>query len=126
MTMKKFLLVLILISFASCKKDISQEEALFYREINAPIDTTTVLDSVVGQVSFNAINAKIDNAKKDTVKKTKKDSVKTTEQKIAETKKKLEEAKKKSEKEKKQEEPASKEKQQQEKKIGELIENPEN
>lgn len=125
MTMKKFLLVLILISFASCKKDISQEEALFYKEINAPIDTT-VLDSVVGQVSFNAINAKIDNAKKDTVKKAKKDSVKTTEQKIAETKKKLEEAKKKSEKEKKQEELASKEKQQQEKKIGELIENPEN
>jgi hypothetical protein len=54
-----------------------------------------------------------------------------TEQKIADAKKKLEEAKKKTEKEKKLDEQSTKdksekEKQQQEKKVGELIENPEN
>lgn len=97
---------MILISLASCKKkDISQEEALLYKEDNSPIDTT-VIDSVVGKVSLAAVNSKIENAKKDTVKKVKKDSAKTTEQKIAETKKKLEEAKKKAEKEKKKEEQA--------------------
>lgn len=128
--MKKFFYVLILVSLASCKKDISQEEAMYYKEDNTPIDTT-VIDSVVGKASFDAINAKIENAKKDSIKKTKKDSAKTTEQKIAEAKKKLEEAKKKTEKEKKLEEQSAKdrsekEKQQQEKKVGELIENPEN
>lgn len=128
--MKKFFYVLILVSIASCKKDISQEEAMYYKEDNTPIDTT-VIDSVVGKASFDAINAKIENAKKDSIKKTKKDSAKTTEQKIAEAKKKLEEAKKKTEKEKKLEEQSAKdksekEKQQQEKKVGELIENPEN
>lgn len=128
--MKKFFYVLILVSIASCKKDISQEEAMYYKEDNTPIDTT-VIDSVVGKASFDAINAKIENAKKDSVKKTKKDSAKTTEQKIADAKRKLEEAKKKAEKDKKLEEQstkekAEKEKQQQEKKVGELIENPEN
>ena len=113
--MKKFLFLLILATLASCKKEISQEEAMYYKEDDTPIDTT-VIDSVVGQASFDAINSKIENAKKDTVIVKKKDSAKTTEQKIADTKKKLEEAKKKTEKEK----------QQQEKKVGELIENPEN
>ena len=128
--MKKFLFLLILATLASCKKEISQEEAMYYKEDDTPIDTT-VIDSVVGQASFDAINSKIENAKKDTVIVKKKDSAKTTEQKIADTKKKLEEAKKKKEKEKKLEEQSTKdksekEKQQQEKKVGELIENPEN
>ena len=128
--MKKFLFLFILATLTSCKKDISQEEAMYYKEDDTPIDTT-VIDSVVGQASFDAINSKIENAKKDTVIVKKKDSAKTTEQKIADTKKKLEEAKKKTEKEKKLEEQSTndkseKEKQQQEKKVGELIENPEN
>ena len=141
--MKQFFYLIVLVSLASCKKDISQEEAMYYKEDNMPIDTT-VIDSVVGKASFDAINARIENAKKDSVKKTKKDSAKTTEQKIADAKKKLEEAKKKTEKEKKLEEAkkktekekkleeqstkdkSEKEKQQQEKKVGELIENPEN
>ncbi len=128
--MKKFLFLLILATLASCKKEISQEEAMYYKEDDTPIDTT-VIDSVVGQASFDAINSKIEKAKKDTVIVKKKDSAKTTEQKIADTKKKLEEAKKKTEKEKKLEEQSTKdksekEKQQQEKKVGELIENPEN
>ena len=128
--MKKFLFLFILATLTSCKKEISQEEAMYYKEDDTPIDTT-VIDSVVGQASFDAINSKIENAKKDTVIVKKKDSAKTTEQKIADAKKKLEEAKKKIEKEKKIEEQSTKdksekEKQQQEKKVGELIENPEN
>ena len=128
--MKQFFYLIVLVSLASCKKDISQEEAMYYNEDNTPIDTN-VIDSAVGKASFDAINARIENAKKDSVKKTKKDSAKTTEQKIADAKKKLEEAKKKTEKEKKLEEQSTndkseKEKQQQEKKVGELIENPEN
>ena len=128
--MKQFFYLIVLVSLASCKKDISQEEAMYYKEDNKPIDTT-VIDSVVGKASFDAINARIENAKKDSVKKTKKDSAKTTEQKIEDAKKKLEEAKKKTEKEKKLDEQSTKdksekEKQQQEKKVGELIENPEN
>ncbi len=128
--MKKFLFLFILATLTSCKKEISQEEAMYYKEDDTPIDTT-VIDSVVGQASFDAINSKIENAKKDTVIVKKKDSAKTTEQKIADAKKKLEEAKKKTEKEKKLEEQSTndkseKEKQQQEKKVGELIENPEN
>lgn len=128
--MKKIFYVLLLASIASCQKNISQEEALYYKEDNTPIDTT-VIDSVVGKASFDAINARIENAKKDSIKKTKKDSVKTTEQKIAEAKKKLAEAQKKSEKDKKLEEQSAKdknekEKQQLEKKVGELTENPEN
>ena len=128
--MKKFLFLFILATLTSCKKEISQEEAMYYKEDDTPIDTT-VIDSVVGQASFDAINSKIEKAKKDTVMVKKKDSAKTTEQKIADTKKKLEEAKKKTEKEKKLEEQSTKdkyekEKQQQEKKVGELIENPEN
>ena len=128
--MKQFFYLIVLVSLASCKKDISQEEAMYYKEDNTPIDTT-VIDSVVGKASFDAINSKIENAKKDTVIVKKKDSAKTTEQKIADTKKKLEEAKKKTEKEKKLDEQSTKdksekEKQQQEKKVGELIENPEN
>ena len=128
--MKQFFYLIVLVSLASCKKDILQEEAMYYKEDNTPIDTT-VIDSVVCKASFDAINARIENAKKDSVKKTKKDSAKTTEQKIADAKKKLEEAKKKTEKEKKLEKQSTKdkpekEKQQQEKKVGELIENPEN
>lgn len=128
--MKQFFYLIILVALASCKKEISQEEAMYYKEDNTPIDTT-VIDSVVGKASFDAINSRIENAKKDSVKKPKKDSVKTTEQKIADAKKKLEEAKKKIEKDKKLEEQSAKdksekEKQQQEKKVGELIENPEN
>lgn len=122
--MKKFLFLFILATLASCKKEISQEEAMYYKEDNTPIDTT-VIDSVVGQASFDAINSKIENAKKDTVIVKKKDSVKTTEQKIADTKKKLEEANKKS----KQDEKLAKEKEklQQQKKVDELIQQtPEN
>ncbi|MFT3918334.1 hypothetical protein [Cloacibacterium sp.] len=122
--MKKFLFLFILATLASCKKEISQEEAMYYKEDNTPIDTT-VIDSVVGQASFDAINSKIENAKKDTVIVKKKDSAKTTEQKIADTKKKLEEANKKS----KQDEKLAKEKEklQQQKKVDELIQQtPEN
>lgn len=122
--MKKFLFLFILATLASCKKEISQEEAMYYKEDDTPIDTT-VIDSVVGQASFDAINSKIENAKKDTVIVKKKDSAKTTEQKIADTKKKLEEANKKS----KQDEKLTKEKEklQQQKKVDELIQQtPEN
>lgn len=122
--MKKFLFLFILATLASCKKEISQEEAMYYKEDDTPIDTT-VIDSVVGQASFDAINSKIENAKKDTVMMKKKDSAKTTEQKIADTKKKLEEANKKS----KQDEKLTKEKEklQQQKKVDELIQQtPEN
>ena len=122
--MKKFLFLFILATLTSCKKEISQEEAMYYKEDDTPIDTT-VIDSVVGQASFDAINSKIENAKKDTVIVKKKDSAKTTEQKIADTKKKLEEAKKKS----KQDEKLAKEKEklQQQKKVDELIQQtPEN
>ncbi len=122
--MKKFLFLFILATLASCKKEISQEEAMYYKEDDTPIDTT-VIDSVVGQASFDAINSKIENAKKDTVMVKKKDSVKTTEQKIADNKKKLEEANKKS----KQDEKLAKEKEklQQQKKVDELIQQtPEN
>ena len=122
--MKKFLFLLILATLASCKKEISQEEAMYYKEDYTPIDTT-VIYSVVGQASFDAINSKIEKAKKDTVIVKKKDSVKTTEQKIADTKKKLEEANKKS----KQDEKLAKEKEklQQQKKVDELIQQtPEN
>ena len=122
--MKKFLFLFILATLTSCKKEISQEEAMYYKEDDTPIDTT-VIDSVVGQASFDAINSKIENAKKDTVIVKKKDSVKTTEQKIADTKKKLEEANKKS----KQDEKLAKEKEklQQQKKVDELIQQtPEN
>jgi hypothetical protein len=116
--MKKFLFLFILATLASCKKEISQEEAMYYKEDDTPIDTT-VIDSVVGQASFDAINSKIENAKKDTVMVKKKDSVKTTEQKIADTKKKLEEANKKSKKDEKL--AKEKEKLQQQKKVDELI-----
>jgi uncharacterized membrane protein YukC len=122
--MKKFLFLFILATLTSCKKEISQEEAMYYKEDDTPIDTT-VIDSVVGQASFDAINSKIENAKKDTVIVKKKDSAKTTEQKIADTKKKLEEANKKS----KQDEKLAKEKEklQQQKKVDELIQQtPEN
>ena len=122
--MKKFLFLFILATLTSCKKEISQEEAMYYKEDDTPIDTT-VIDSVVGQASFDAINSKIENAKKDTVIVKKKDSAKTTEQKIADTKKKLEEANKKS----KQDEKLVKEKEklQQQKKVDELIQQtPEN
>ena len=50
---------------------------MYYKEDNKPIDTT-VIDSVVGKAVFDAINARIENAKKRFCKKTKKDSAKTT------------------------------------------------
>ena len=122
--MKKFLFLFILATLTSCKKEISQEEAMYYKEDDTPIDTT-VIDSVVGQASFDAINSKIENAKKDTVIVKKKDSAKTTEQKIADTKKKLEEANQKSKQDEKLAE--EKEKLQQQKKVDELIQQtPEN
>ena len=61
--MKKFLFLFILATLTSCKKEISQEEAMYYKEDDTPIDTT-VIDSVVGQASFDAINSKIENKKK--------------------------------------------------------------
>ena len=46
----------------SCWKN-NKEEEQFYAEDNAPIDTTLV-DSVVGQTSFSAVNSAIEDAKK--------------------------------------------------------------
>ena len=61
--MKKFLFLFILATLASCKKEISQEEAMYYKEDDTPIDTT-VIDSVVGQASFSSINSAILNSQK--------------------------------------------------------------
>ena len=114
--MKKLAFLLTSFILLSCWKN-NKEEEQFYAEDNAPIDTTLV-DSVVGQTSFSAINSAIEDAKKAPVLK--QDTTRTPEQKLAEEKKKIEQ-KKKSELEKKLAEQnaaknAEKEKAQQEKK----------
>lgn len=130
--MKKTALFLTIFLLISCWKN-NQEGEQYYTEDKTPIDTTLV-DSVVGQASFTAINSAIENAKRDTLLP-KKDTVKTAAQKLADAKKKLEETKKKTETEKKladqkakddAEKATEKEKQQQEKKVDELVETPEN
>ena len=114
--MKKIAFLLTSFMLLSCWKNNKKEEQ-FYAEDNAPIDTTLV-DSVVGQTSFSAINSAIEDAKKAPVLI--QDTAKTPEQKLTEEKKKIEQ-KKKSELEKKLAEQnaaknAEKEKAQQEKK----------
>ena len=68
-----------------------------------------MVDSVVGQASFSSINSAIVNSQKKDSIIPKKDTAKTTAQKITEAKKKLEEAKKKTEKDKKLAEQKTKE-----------------
>ena len=119
--MKKLAFLLTSFMLLSCWKN-NKEEEQFYAEDNAPIDTTLV-DSVVGQTSFSAINSAIEDAKKAPVLI--QDTAKTPEQKLTEEKKKIEQ-KKKSELEKKLLEQnaaknAEKEKAQQEKKVNELV-----
>ena len=115
--MKKIAFLLTSFMLLSCWKN-NKEGEQYYAEDNSPIDTTLV-DSVVGQTSFSAI----EDAKKAPVLK--QDTTKTPEQKLAEEKKKIEQ-KKKSELEKKLAEQnaaknAEKEKAQQEKKVNELV-----
>ena len=119
--MKKIAILITVITLTSCWKN-NQEEEQYYAEDNSPIDTTLV-DSVVGQASFSAVNSAIEDAKKAPVLK--QDTTKSPEQKLAEEKKKIEQ-KKKSELEKKLAEQnaaknAEKEKAQQEKKVNELV-----
>ena len=119
--MKKLTFLLTSFMLLSCWKN-NKEGEQYYAEDNAPIDTTLV-DSVVGQASFSAVNSAIEDAKKAPVLK--QDTTKSPEQKLAEEKKKIEE-KKKSELEKKLAEQnaaknADKEKAQQEKKVNELV-----
>jgi hypothetical protein len=94
--MKKLTFLLTSFMLLSCWKN-NKEEEQFYAEDNAPIDTTLV-DSVVGQTSFSAVNSAIEDAKKAPVLK--QDTTKSPEQKLAEERKKIEQ-KKKSELEKK-------------------------
>ena len=127
--MKKLAFLLVSLVFISCWKN-NEEGEQYYAEDNSPIDSTLV-DSVVGQTSFSSINSAILNSQKKDSIIPKKDTAKTTAQKIAEAKKKLEEGKKKTEAEKKlaeqkAKEAADKEKQQQEKQVDELIETPKN
>ena len=131
--MKKFALLITVITLISCWKN-NQEGEQYYAEDNSPIDSTLV-DSLVGQASFSSINSAILNSQKKDSILPKKDTAKTTAQKIADAKKKLEEAKKKTDADKKLADQkakedavkaAEKEKQQQEKKVDELIETPEN
>ena len=82
--MKKLTFLLTSFMLLSCWKN-NKEEEQFYAEDNAPIDTTLV-DSVVGQTSFSAINSAIEDAKKAPVLI--QDTTKTPEQKLAEEKKK--------------------------------------
>ena len=119
--MKKLTFLLTSFMLLSCWKN-NKEGEQYYAEDNSPIDTTLV-DSVVGQTSFSAVNSAIEDAKKAPVLK--QDTTKTPEQKLAEEKKKIEQ-KKKSELEKKLAEQnaaknAEKEKAQQEKKVNELV-----
>ena len=100
--MKKTAFLLTSCMLLSCWKN-NKEEEQFYAEDNAPIDTTLV-DSVVGQTSFSAVNSAIEDAKKAPVLK--QDTTKTPEQKLAE-----QNAAKNAEKEKAQ----------QEKKVNELV-----
>ena len=76
--MKKLTFLLTSFILVSCWKN-NKEEEQFYAEDNAPIDTTLV-DSVVGQASFSAINSAIEDAKKAPVLK--QDTAKTPEQKL--------------------------------------------
>lgn len=127
--MKRLAFILSFLMLASCWKN-NEEGEQYYAEDNSPIDSTLV-DSVVGQASFSSINSAIVNSQKKDSIIPKKDTAKTTAQKITEAKKKLEEAKKKTEKDKKLaeqkiKESADKEKQQQEKQVDELIETPKN
>ena len=119
--MKKLTFLLTSFMLLSCWKN-NKEEEQFYAEDNSPIDTTLV-DSVVGQASFSAVNSAIEDAKKAPVLK--QDTAKTLEQKLAEEKKKIKQ-KKKSELEKKLAEQnaaknADKEKDQKEKKVNDLV-----
>ena len=119
--MKKLAFLLTSFMLLSCWKN-NKEGEQYYAEDNSPIDTTLV-DSVVGQASFSAINSAIEDAKKAPVLK--QDTTKSPEQKQEEEKKKIEQ-KKKSELDKKLLEQnaaknAEKEKVQQEKKVNELI-----
>ena len=127
--MKRFAFILSFLMLTSCWKN-NEEGEQYYAEDNSPIDSTLV-DSVVGQASFSSINSAIVNSQKKDSIIPKKDTAKTTAQKITEAKKKLEEAKKKTKKDKKVAEQktiesADKEKQQQEKQVDELIETPKN
>lgn len=60
--MKKLTFLLTSFMLLSCWKN-NKEEEQFYAEDNAPIDTTLV-DSVVGQTSFSAINLLLKMLKK--------------------------------------------------------------
>lgn len=122
--MRKIAILITVITLTSCWKN-NQEEEQYYAEDNSRIDSTLV-DSVVGQASFSSINSAILNSQKKDSILPKKDTAKTTAQKIADAKKKLEDAKKKTEMDKKlaeqkTKEAAEKEKQQQEKKVDELV-----
>ena len=123
--MKKTALFLTIFLLISCWKN-NQEEEQYYTEDKTPIDTT-LIDSVVGQASFAAINSAIENAKRDTLLP-KKDTAKSAAQKLADAKKKTETDKKVAEQKAKDDaaKAAEKEKQQQEKKVDELVETPEN
>ena len=94
--MKKIAFLLTSFMLLSCWKN-NKEGEQYYAEDNSPIDTTLV-DSVVGQTSFSAVNSAIEDAKKAPVLK--QDTTKSPEQKLAVEKKKIEQ-KKKSELEKK-------------------------
>lgn len=127
--MKKLVFLLGSLALVSCWKN-NEEGEQYYAEDNSPIDSTLV-DSVVGQATFSSINSAIELSQKKASIIPKKDTTKTTTQKIAEAKKKLEDAKKKTEADKKLteqkvKEAAEKEKKQQEKKVDELIETPKN
>lgn len=131
--MKRLVLFFSIFSLISCWKNNKDEEQ-YYAEDNSPIDSTLV-DSVVGQASFSAINSAILNSQKKDSIIPKKDTAKTPAQKLADAKKKLEESKKKTEADKKLTDQkakedaaksAEKEKQQQEKKVDELVETQEN
>ena len=131
--MKKLVLFFSIFSLISCWKNNKDEEQ-FYAEDKSPIDSTLV-DSVVGQASFSAINSAILNSQKKDSIIPKKDTAKTPAQKLADAKKKLEESKKKTVADKKLADQkakedaaksAEKEKQQQEKKVDQLVETPEN
>ena len=88
--MKKLAFLLTSFMLLSCWKN-NKEEEQFYAEDNSPIDTTLV-DSVVGQASFSAVNSAIEDAKKAPVLK--QDTTKSPEQKLAEEKRKIEQKKK--------------------------------
>jgi len=60
--MKKLTFLLTSFMLLSCWKN-NKEEEQYYAEDNSPIDTTLV-DSVVGQTSFSAVNSAIEDAKK--------------------------------------------------------------